>query len=104
MGLDFDEALRTYIVVTALQHGLNGDLLLQAFATEDPAILAALLGRDCSAVAVALRELQRALVIEGDWGAGCALLTAEVRATAEAALTVLITGRPASTTLPSIND
>ncbi|MBA3946519.1 MAG: hypothetical protein H0X37_18380 [Herpetosiphonaceae bacterium] len=93
MLIDLDDDLSNYTLALARQCNLDYHRLIAALTNEDSAALADLLGRDQPSVIADLQEVHRALVIDGDWGAGCAILTAEVRAIAEAALATLLTGR-----------
>ncbi len=87
MRLEAEE--RAILEDIAQAAGIVPERLLQAVEHESVEELAEVLGLDERESAARLEPVLRAVTVGDDWGAGCKLLTSEVRAELQAALSKL---------------
>ena len=85
------DAERKIVVDGALRCGVAPALLIDALQHESGSELAQALRIDQTTAEARLAPIVRAVTVEGDWGAGCKLLTDDVRAELQRALSELFT-------------
>ena len=81
-----DPEIGAVLAQVARRYHADAQQLRQALEDESAAELAAALEIDRAAAEERMAKIQRAVVVQSDWGAGCRLLTDDVRTEMVAAL------------------
>ncbi|GAC1385197.1 MAG: hypothetical protein NVSMB42_04240 [Herpetosiphon sp.] len=89
--LDVDAELMQWIEHVAECRGRDQAAVVHALLNEDAVTLSQLLGSPPQALDEQLSELRRALNADGDWGAGCVVLSDELRRQVKTVIQRLLT-------------
>lgn len=88
--MELEAAERAILSDAANQLGVVAEALIRAIENESAAELAQVLGISEMDAALRLEPILRTTTVRGDWGAGCKLMTDEVRAQLASALRSLL--------------